>query len=84
MMHDDHELFDNFGAAPELASAEYAALRQGALDASFDYQGQNHFGNVVALVQRTHLHARLAEDVGEVRRSSSVSSSRSTLSPADA
>lgn len=37
---DDHELVDNFGSAPEHATPAWAALRDGALDAFDDYQGQ--------------------------------------------
>lgn len=36
---DDHEIVDNFGALPEHADPRWDALRDGALDAAFDYQG---------------------------------------------
>ncbi len=38
-MLDDHEVVDNFGTDPEHALARWDALRHGALDAYFDYQG---------------------------------------------
>jgi alkaline phosphatase D len=38
-MLDDHEIVDNFGSAPEHASPRWQALRRGALDAFYDYQG---------------------------------------------
>jgi alkaline phosphatase D len=37
---DDHELKDNFGSAPEHSQPQWKALREGALDAFQDYQGQ--------------------------------------------
>lgn len=37
---DDHEIRDNFGSAPEHATDAWLALRDGALDAFDDYQGQ--------------------------------------------
>jgi alkaline phosphatase D len=39
MSLDDHEVVDNFGSAPEHASSEFEAVREGALDAYWDYQG---------------------------------------------
>lgn len=38
-MLDDHEVRDNFGTSPEHASKAWAELREGALDAFYDYQG---------------------------------------------
>ncbi len=38
-MPDDHELVDNFGSDPSHAGEDWQALRNGALDAFFDYQG---------------------------------------------
>jgi hypothetical protein len=38
MSLDDHEVIDNFGSAPEHASASFRHVRQGALDACWDYQ----------------------------------------------
>jgi alkaline phosphatase D len=35
---DDHEVRDNFGTSPEHASERWRALREGALDAFYDYQ----------------------------------------------
>lgn len=40
MILDDHEVVDNFGSAPEHSSKEWRALREGALDACFDYEAQ--------------------------------------------
>lgn len=37
---DDHEILDNFGSSPAHTEQEYAALKQGALDAFYDYQAQ--------------------------------------------
>ena len=37
---DDHELKDNFGSAPEHAEPQWQAVREGALNAFQDYQGQ--------------------------------------------
>jgi phosphodiesterase/alkaline phosphatase D-like protein len=39
MIMDDHELYDNFGSAKEHATPRWAAVREGALDAFYDYQG---------------------------------------------
>jgi alkaline phosphatase D len=39
MILDDHEIVDNFGTAEEHSSARYKNLRDGALDAFYDYQG---------------------------------------------
>lgn len=39
LIPDDHEIIDNFGSAPEHASESWSNLREGALDASFDYEG---------------------------------------------
>lgn len=36
---DDHEVVDNFGTHPDHATPEWENLRQGALDAYYDYQG---------------------------------------------
>lgn len=36
---DDHEIVDNFGSAPEHAEPAWSGLREGGLDACFDYQG---------------------------------------------
>lgn len=38
-MLDDHEVVDNFGTHPDHALPTWDALRHGALDAYFDYQG---------------------------------------------
>lgn len=38
MILDDHEILDNFGTAIEHSSAPYEHLRDGALDAFYDYQ----------------------------------------------
>jgi len=38
-MPDDHELVDNFGTDPAHCAPPWQALRDGALDAFFDYQG---------------------------------------------
>ena len=35
---DDHEIVDNFGSAPEHATPRFRALKDGALDAYYDYQ----------------------------------------------
>ncbi|MEM9691176.1 MAG: alkaline phosphatase D family protein, partial [Myxococcota bacterium] len=35
---DDHELVDNFGSAPDHATGQFANIRQGALDAAYDFQ----------------------------------------------
>lgn len=40
MIMDDHELKDNFGSAPEHAEPQWQAIREGALNAFQDYQGQ--------------------------------------------
>lgn len=45
---DDHEILDNFGSAPDHATRAYAALREGALEAAFDYQTSRAFGRVDA------------------------------------
>lgn len=37
-MLDDHEVVDNFGTHPDHATPQWTHLRQGALDAFFDYQ----------------------------------------------
>jgi alkaline phosphatase D len=37
---DDHEIMDNFGSSPEHADERYAALREGAIDAYYDYQAR--------------------------------------------
>lgn len=37
---DDHEIVDNYGSAPEHATAKWDAIRTAALDAFDDYQGQ--------------------------------------------
>jgi alkaline phosphatase D len=39
MVPDDHELIDNFGAAPAHSSPKWQAIREGALAACFDYEG---------------------------------------------
>lgn len=39
LVHDDHEIVDNFGVLPEHSTPRWEALRDGALDAAFDYQG---------------------------------------------
>jgi hypothetical protein len=39
MSFDDHEVVDNFGSRVEHAAERFRALRQGALDAAWDYQG---------------------------------------------
>lgn len=39
---DDHEIVDNFGASPDHATARYRNLRDGALDAFYDYQAQRY------------------------------------------
>ncbi len=39
LVADDHEIVDNFGAAPLHATARYRNLRDGAFDAFHDYQG---------------------------------------------
>jgi phosphodiesterase/alkaline phosphatase D-like protein len=39
LMIDDHDLCDNFGSRLEHGAAIWRALRDGALDAAFDYQG---------------------------------------------
>ncbi len=44
MIPDDHEIFDNFGSAPEHHSEKYRNIAAGALDAYFDYQGSRTFG----------------------------------------
>lgn len=38
-MLDDHEIIDNFGSDPAHVGPQWEALRRGALDAFFDYQG---------------------------------------------
>lgn len=38
-MPDDHEIVDNFGSHPDHATPKWDAIRAGALDAFFDYQG---------------------------------------------
>ncbi len=44
MILDDHEIVDNFGSDPTHSSAEFAAVREGAVDAFWDYQAQRQFG----------------------------------------
>lgn len=39
LVADDHEIVDNFGSAPVHATPRYRNLRDGALDAFYDYQG---------------------------------------------
>jgi alkaline phosphatase D len=39
MSFDDHEVVDNFGSRVDHAAEHFRALRQGALDAAWDYQG---------------------------------------------
>ena len=43
-MLDDHEMVDNFGSAPKHSTPEWAAVRQGALDACHDYQTSRVLG----------------------------------------
>jgi alkaline phosphatase D len=40
---DDHEVCDNFGSAEEHSSPRWAAYREGALDAFFDYEALRHY-----------------------------------------
>jgi alkaline phosphatase D len=44
MSLDDHEVVDNFGSAPAHDSAEFHAVREGALDAYWDYQALRFVG----------------------------------------
>jgi alkaline phosphatase D len=43
-MLDDHEVVDNFGSDPRHAGPEWQALREGALDAFYDYQASRVLG----------------------------------------
>jgi alkaline phosphatase D len=39
MICDDHEIVDNFGSDPEHSGPRWASIREGALQAIFDYEG---------------------------------------------
>jgi alkaline phosphatase D len=46
-MIDDHEVIDNFGSHPDHATAAWASVREGALDAAYNYQlSRVHGGGV--------------------------------------
>ena len=44
LIADDHEVFDNYGSAPEHRSPEYQAIAGGAFDAYYDYQASRTLG----------------------------------------
>jgi len=43
LIPDDHEIVDNYGSLPEHATAPWRTVRDGALDAFYDYQGRGRF-----------------------------------------
>lgn len=51
---DDHELYDNFGSAPEHSLPKWAAIRAGGLDAFHDYQGLLRAGRASDGVRPDH------------------------------